>query len=258
MPERVDIHTIEAILFDMNGTLRMRVPHPETQQAAFSRLSQLLGNQTSDESYWEELTRRQKAYSCWAQQNLAQLTEAEIWAQWICPDLPRKQIEPAAAELMLAWGERKGRVIPNPGAGETIRTLKKRGYRLGVISNSSSTLDIPRSLELFGWKEYFDVVVLSSEIKIRKPAPEPFLEAARRLDLLPARCAYLGNRIMKDIAGCQHAGFGLGIALEQDNGPYADELVLAIKPDLTLHSLAGLLEIFPDRKGLSNGVPSGK
>jgi len=249
MRERVDIHTIEAILFDMNGTLRMRVPHPETQQAAFSRLSQLLGNQTPDESYWEELTRRQKTYSCWAQQNLTQLSEVEIWTQWICPEIPRKQIEPAAAELMLAWGERKGRVIPKPGAGETIRTLKKRGYRLGVISNSSSTLDIPRSLESFGWEEYFEVVVLSSELKIRKPAPEPFLEAARRLGLLPARCAYLGNRIVKDIAGSQHAGFALGIALELDKSPYTDELDQAIKPDLTIHSLTGLLEIFPDRNG---------
>jgi putative hydrolase of the HAD superfamily len=249
MLERVDIHNIEAILFDMNGTLRMRVAHPETQQAAFSRLSQLLGNQTSDESYWEELTRRQKAYSCWAQQNLTQLSEVEIWTQWICPDVPRKQIEPVAAELMLAWGERKGRVIPKPGAGETIRTLKKRGYRLGVISNSTSTLDIPRNLELFGWEEYFEVVVLSSELKIRKPAPEPFLEAARRLDLLPARCAYLGNRIMKDIAGCQHAGFAIGIALELDKSLYADELDQAIKPDLTIQSLTGLLEIFPDRNG---------
>jgi putative hydrolase of the HAD superfamily len=249
MLERLDTHTIEAILFDMNGTLRMRVPHPETQQAAFSRLTQLLGNQTPGESYWEELTRRQKAYSCWAQQNRTQLSEVEIWTQWICPDVPRKQIEPVAAELMLAWGERKGRVIPKPGAGETIRTLKKRGYRLGVISNSSSTLDIPRSLELFGWKEYFEVVVLSSELKIRKPSPEPFLEAALRLDLLPARCAYIGNRIMKDIAGCQHAGFALGIALELDKSPYSDGLDQAIKPDLTIHSLTELFEIFPDRNG---------
>ena len=249
MLERVDVHAIEAILFDMNGTLRMRVPHPETQQAAFSRLSQLLGAQTSDESYWEELTRRQKAYSCWAQQNLTQLSEVEIWTQWICPDLPRKQIEPVAAELMLAWGERKGQVIPKAGAGETIRTLKKRGYRLGVISNSSSTLDIPRSLALFGWEAYFEVVVLSSELKIRKPAPEPFLEAARRLNLPPAYCAYLGNRIMKDIAGCQHAGYALGIALELDESLFADELDEVVKPDLAIHALTELLEIFPDRNG---------
>jgi putative hydrolase of the HAD superfamily len=249
MLERVDVHAIEAILFDMNGTLRMRVPHPETQRAAFSRLSQLLGAQTSDESYWEELTRRQKAYSSWAQQNLTQLSEVEIWTQWICPDLPRKQIEPVAAELMLAWGERKGRVIPKPGSGETIRTLKKRGYRLGVISNSSSTLDIPRSLASFGWGAYFDVVVLSSELKIRKPAPEPFLEAARRLDLLPARCAYLGNRIMKDIAGCQHAGYALGIALELDESLFSNELDQTIKPDLTIQALTELLEVFPNRNG---------
>ena len=128
---------------------------------------------------WEELTRRQKAYGEWAQENLIQLSEAEIWSRWILPDYPAEQIEPVAAELTLAWSERKGRTIPNAGAEETLVELKRRGYRLGIISNTMSTLDIPRCLDAFGWNEYFEVVVLSSALKCRKPAPEPFWEAAR-------------------------------------------------------------------------------
>jgi putative hydrolase of the HAD superfamily len=249
MLKPVDIHSIEAILFDMNGTLRMREPHQVTQQAASARLHQLLGKQESTQAYWDELTRRQKAYTRWAQDNRTQLSEAEIWTKWILPDLPREQIEPVATDLMLAWKERNGRVVPNPGAGETIHALKQRGYRLGVISNSTSTLDIPRSLETFGWKEYFEVVVLSSELKIRKPAPEPFLEAARRMSLPPARCAYLGNRISKDIAGCQRAGFALGIVLEPADGTHSDELDQTIKPDIAIKSLTELLDIFMIRSG---------
>ena len=247
MSQPVDIHSIEAILFDMNGTLRMREPHPETQQAAYARLRQLLGKKDASDAYWEELTRRQKVYSRWAQENLTQLSEAEIWTKWILPDAPREQIEPVAAELMLAWGEHKGWVIPKPGAGETVRVLKQRGYRLGVISKSTSTLDIPRSLENFGWKDYFDVVVLSSDLKIRKPDPEPFLEAARRMGIPPSRCAYLGNRISKDIVGCRRAGFALGIVLEPADGPRPDELDQPVKPDLVIHSLTELLDLFPVR-----------
>jgi putative hydrolase of the HAD superfamily len=236
---------IDAIFFDMNGTLRVREPHEPTQRAAFSRMRELLGKEDASEAYWDELTRRQRAYSRWAQENLLQLSEKEIWTRWILPEMPREQIEPVAAELTLAWSERKGRIIPKQGAEETIVELKQRGYHLGVISNSMSSLDIPRSLETYGWKEYFDVLVLSSATKYRKPAPEPFWEAARRLNVKPDRCAYLGNRISRDIVGCKRAGFAFGIIIEPPQGGRKDEQAQPTEPDAVIHSLSELLDIFP-------------
>lgn len=249
MTLKLDTRAIQAILFDMNGTLRSRAADPATQAAAYARLRQLLGKPEASESWWQELAHRQKAYSRWAHESLTQLPEAEIWAEWILPEAPREKIQPVAAELMLAWGERKGHTLPKPGAQETLHTLKKRGYRLGLISNTMSTLDIPRSLEAFGWKDLFDAVVLSSEIGIRKPAPEPFLEAAHRLEIPPQHCAYLGNRLSKDMLGCKRAGFGLGLILEPPEGPRADEQDQAIQPDGVIHSLKELLDIFP-RQGI--------
>jgi putative hydrolase of the HAD superfamily len=243
---RLETSNIEAILFDMNGTLRRREPHEPTQQAAFDFLRNFLGEGEHD---WDELTRRQKAYSNWAQEQLIQFSEAEIWSRWILPDVPREQIDPVAAELMLAWSERKGHVVPVPGAEETLVELKRRGYRLGVISNTMSTLDIPRSLDSFGWTHFFDVMILSADLKIRKPAPEPFLEAARRLNIAPERCAYLGNRISKDIVGCQRAGFALGFVIEPASGPRPDEMDQTVVPDSVIHALGELLEIFPARVG---------
>ena len=242
------VRNIDAILFDMNGTLRMREPHEPTQYKATQRILELLGENNIPDSYWEELTQRRKKYNQWAQEHLIQLSEAEIWNRWVLPDYPREQIEPVAAEVTLAWSERKGRVVPIPGAEATLVELKRRGYRLGIISNTMSTLDIPRSLDAFGWKDHFEIVILSSAIKYRKPAPEPFLEAARVLKVDPARCAYLGNRISKDIVGCKRAGFGLGIILEPANGPRADEQDQAVSPEAIIHSLNELLEIFPMRE----------
>ena len=238
---------IEAILFDMNGTLRMRESHEPTQRAALARMLELLGKQDAEDAFWEELTRRYKAYGLWAQANLLQLSEIEIWTRWMLPDEPRARIEPVVAELTLAWSERKGRTIPKPGAQDTLVELNRRGYRLGVISNSMSSLDIPRSLETYGWKEYFDVVVLSSAVKFRKPAPEIFWEATRSLNVDPAHCAYLGNRISRDVVGCKCAGFALGIIIEEPGKPRADEQDQTTRPDAVIHSLSELLNIFPNR-----------
>jgi putative hydrolase of the HAD superfamily len=238
---------IEAILFDMNGTLRTREPHEPTRRAATLRILEMLGKADASDSFWEEAPRRFKAYGQWAQENLLQLSEIEIWTRWILPDVPREKIEPIAAELTLAWSERKGRMIPKPGAEKTLVELKQRGYRLGVISNSMSSLDIPRSLDAYGWKELFEIVVLSSAVKCRKPAPEPFLEAVRAMNVEPERCAYLGNRISKDIVGCKRAGFALGIILEPSGGPRLDEQDQIIQPEMVIHSLSELLDIFPGR-----------
>jgi putative hydrolase of the HAD superfamily len=246
MPD-IAIPNIEAIFFDMNGTLRIREPHGPTQHLATQRILEFLGKEEASEAYWEELTRRQKSYSHWAQENLLQLTEKEIWTRWILPEYPREQIEPVAAELTLAWMERKGRTVPRSDAQETLIELKRRGYRLGVISNSMSSQDIPRSLETYGWKDHFEAVILSSTSQRRKPAPEPFWEAACALDVEPAHCAYLGNRISKDIVGCKRAGFALGIILEPPGGPRADDKDQSIQPEAVVHSLSELLDHFPAR-----------
>ena len=238
---------IEAMLFDMNGTLRTREAHEPTQQTALARVLELLGKKDAADAFWEGLTDRYKAYSHWAQENLLQLTEKEIWTRWILPDVPGEQIEPVAAELTLAWGKRKGRTVPKPGAEEMLVELKRRGYRLGVISNSMSTLDIPRSLEAFGWKNYFEVVVLSSAVKSRKPAPEIFWEATRALNVEPAHCAYLGNRKSRDVVGCKRAGFELAIIIEEPGKSRTDEQDQTIQPDVVIHSLSELLDIFPKR-----------
>jgi putative hydrolase of the HAD superfamily len=245
---------IEAILFDMNGTLRAREPHIQSRQAALARMAELLKIEYPADAYWDELERRFKAYGQWAQVNLLQLPEEEIWARWLLPDSPRQQVEPVAAELTLAWSGRKGRPVPNPQAEGTLLELRRRGYRLGVVSNSMSSLDIPRSLDAFGWKDLFEVVVLSSAVKCRKPAPEIFWEATSRMKIEPARCAYLGNRISRDVVGCKRAGFALGLIVEPAGKPRPDEQDQTTQPDAVIHSLSDLLAIFPTRVPLEARV----
>lgn len=242
---------IEAIFFDMNGTLRTRVSHEPTQRAAFERMLRILGKSEVSPDFWDLLSKRYQAYGVWAQENLTQLTESEIWSRWMLPgELPGEAAE-HAGELMLAWLERKGRAVPKPGAREILEELKRRGYHLGVISNTMSTLDLPQFMDDNKWNDLFEVVVLSANVKSRKPAPDLFIHAARSMRVDPGRCAYVGNRISKDIVGCKRAGFALGVILEMPDMPHADELNQNIQPELTISSLDGLLDIFTSGGGMS-------
>src|SRR6188472_2958259 len=75
-----------------------------------------------------------------------------------------------------------------PGAVDAVRRLASAGYRLAVASSSNRELidTVLRRLELTA---LFEVTVSSEEVARGKPAPDVYLEAARRLGVDPARCA---------------------------------------------------------------------
>ena len=75
-----------------------------------------------------------------------------------------------------------------PGAVDAVRRLAEAGYRLALASSSNRELidTVLRRLEL---SALFEVTVSSEEVARGKPAPDVYLEAARRLGVDPARCA---------------------------------------------------------------------
>jgi HAD superfamily hydrolase (TIGR01509 family) len=66
------------------------------------------------------------------------------------------------------------------GARDLLHELAGRGTPLGLVSNSPLAF-VRRSLEIVGLKDRFDVVVSGHEVAAPKPAPDPYLEACRRL-----------------------------------------------------------------------------
>jgi HAD superfamily hydrolase (TIGR01509 family) len=66
------------------------------------------------------------------------------------------------------------------GARELLERLGERGVPLGLVSNSPLRF-VRRSIELAGFERHFDVVLSAHEVAAPKPAPDPYLEACRRL-----------------------------------------------------------------------------
>ena len=73
-----------------------------------------------------------------------------------------------------------------PGAGDAVRSLADR-WPLGLASSSNREI-IDLVLELTGFGEAFRVTVSSEEVERGKPAPDVYLEAARKLEVEPASC----------------------------------------------------------------------
>jgi HAD superfamily hydrolase (TIGR01509 family) len=79
------------------------------------------------------------------------------------------------------------------GAVEAVQRIAAR-WPLGLASSSNREV-IDRTLEVSGLAPLFRVTVSSEEVLRGKPAPDVYLEAARRLDVSPERCAAVEDSV---------------------------------------------------------------
>jgi HAD superfamily hydrolase (TIGR01509 family) len=74
-----------------------------------------------------------------------------------------------------------------PDAFDTVQSLAAQGIPMAVAS-SSRRPDLDHKLALTGLARYFDAFVGGNEVEHGKPAPDVYLEAARRLGIPPSEC----------------------------------------------------------------------
>lgn len=236
---------IEAIFLDLGNTLRMLTKNEAHQSAARQRICQLVGTGEDPASFVSKLDERYKEYRKWALAELKEAPESEMWTRWLAPDFPADLIAPLGAELTYQYRQSMGLRVVVEGGRQVVDTLYRRGYTLGIISNLIGTREIPEWLEAEDYSRYFKAVALSSVMGIRKPDPAIYLEAARRTGVEPARCAYVGDNLKRDVTGTYAAGFGMLILMITPEELAATEITDANRPDAFIHQFTELLDIFP-------------
>jgi HAD superfamily hydrolase (TIGR01509 family) len=120
------------------------------------------------------------------------------------------------------------------GAVEAVERLAAR-WPLGLASSSNREL-IDLALELLGVRDLFRATVSSEEVPSGKPAPDVYLEAARRLRVDPARTAAVEDS-HNGILAARAAGMRV-IAIPNRHFPPEEEALG--QADLVLDSPAGL------------------
>lgn len=96
--------------------------------------------------------------------------------------------EEISREVVRGMLERYSQRLPIiDGAVDAVQRMAARSP-LGLASSSNREL-IDRALEVSGLAPYFRVTVSSEEVERGKPAPDVYLEAARRLEVEPVRAA---------------------------------------------------------------------
>jgi len=238
---------IEAIFLDHGNTLRFVVIDEVFASQARQELMRLVGTEEPQDVFYAKLDERWKAYRKWSIEAMVEASEKELWTVHLLPDYPHDKIAPLAGRLTRLWRNKDGRRIPPPETKRVIQELDRRGYILGILANTITETEIPDWLEEEDIAHYFKAVVLSSILKIKKPDPEIYWEAARRVGVEPSRCVYVGDNPNRDVVGTRKAGFGMIILLLSPEKLAKEPPIGENKPDYIIHQLSELLEIFPPR-----------
>lgn len=125
------------------------------------------------------------------------------------------------------------------GARELLERLRQRRTPIGLVSNSPLRF-VRRSIELAGFHEHFDVVISAHEVAAPKPAPDPYLEACRRLGVEPGPAVVALEDSPTGVAAARAAGLTVigipsieGIALEE-----AHHLAESLLDEVVAHRLS--------------------
>jgi HAD superfamily hydrolase (TIGR01509 family) len=124
-----------------------------------------------------------------------------------------------------------------PGARDAVTRLAAR-WPLGLASSSNREV-IDLVLELAGLDSAFEATVSSEEVGRGKPAPDVYLEAARRLAVQPAACTAIEDS-HNGILSARAAGMRV-IAVPNSEFPPCDEAL-----DAAAHVLDSLGELDVD------------
>jgi HAD superfamily hydrolase (TIGR01509 family) len=168
------------------------------------------------------------------------------WSRYMHDELgvPLSPPEISAEVLRLMYEEYERELPLLPGADEAVRRIGER-WPLGLASSSNREI-IDMVLRRAGWSELFPATVSSEEVERGKPAPDVYLEAARRLGAPPGRCCAVEDSSV-GMRAAQAAGM---IVIAIPNRAYPPEPGALATANVVLDSLQDL-----DPDAIERGEP---
>lgn len=220
---------IKAVLFDIYGTL-VDVQTDEAGMGAYELLSKYLEYKhvylTPDQVKWfyhEEFARRlgqepgkpaslddfrqhiQTNPRSYPDDDIRDVFKTIVDRCCVVKAVKSDDLDHTAADLShLFRSATRKRLFVYPTIRSGLKVLREK-YRLGIVSNAQEAFT-PEELDIYGLREHFDIIVLSSQAKLKKPNPAIFQAALEKIGIDPKEVVFVGNDLIADIMGASNLG----------------------------------------------------
>jgi HAD superfamily hydrolase (TIGR01509 family) len=197
---------LDAVMFDLDGVLVDSEP-------LWNEAKQALVREAG--GHWrEDATRAMMGMS------------SREWSAYLRDELGvQREVEEINRDVVARMERRFRADLPLlPGAREAVRALRAR-WPLVLASSSNREL-IDLVLDLAGLADAFVATVSSEEVQHGKPAPDVYLEAARRVGVQPGRCVAIEDS-SNGLRAADAAGMAVIAAPNPHYPPAGDALALA-------------------------------
>ena len=228
--------TVEAVVFDWGGTLSVFV---EAELVDAWRLAARHLAADREEELTERLVAVEAAFWATTASHQRSATLADLLAAATAElglDVAEALLEEAAVRHLDAWTDH---IRHDPDAAPTLATLRERGLRIGLLSNTHWPRSFhERFLERDGLVDLIDARLYTSEMPHQKPHASAFAAALEALGVEdPASAVFVGDRPWDDVVGAQRAGLRAVLRPNPLVEPYD------VAPDAVIERLTDLVEV---------------
>jgi HAD superfamily hydrolase (TIGR01662 family) len=204
---------IRGVIFDLGSTL-IYSEHDQNWGTLFPRMRadllahlQAAGYALDGPEFLRRLAERyivfdQQRQNDWVEYTTAYLLTSTLEAMGA--PAPPAEVLADAIKAYYAYSESGWREMP--GAHATLRQLGDAGLKLAIISNAADDGNVQRLIDNAHLRGYFDPIIVSAAVKIRKPNPKIFERVLDAWGLAPPACVMVGDTLGADILGAQLAG----------------------------------------------------
>jgi putative hydrolase of the HAD superfamily len=202
------VRQTKVIFFDLGETLvTQNIEDNMVTRNALREISPMLPKRVSPERMFELYREGYKINETIRSRHQVEIP-IQVWMRQllerIIEDNPSDQLVTKAINTIVK--ARAANAVAFDDAHSTLRKLSRRDVKLGIISNVSSHEVAVGILENVKLTKYFDQVVTSASVGIRKPDPGIFRYALMQFKARPEEAVMVGDSEMHDIGGGYIAG----------------------------------------------------
>ena len=197
------VHQTKVIFFDLGETLvTQNIEDNMVTRNALREISPLLPNRVSSEKLFELYREGYKINEAIRSRHHVEIP-IQVWMRQllerIIEENPSEQLVKRAINIIVE--ARAANAVAFDDADSTLRKLSGRDVKLGIISNVSSHEVATRILQQVRVTKYFDRVITSASVGIRKPDPGIFRYALMQFKSRPEEAIIVGDSEIHDIGG---------------------------------------------------------